>query len=140
MGFIQGWLVFKLMLWLSFCRSMEKIMSIGRGQRNNILKCFIGFFKNIIMGVDRSDYVIYGYKLFVYYFRVKGIELFDDNKYMLYIEGWKGEDYLIVYDQMSGEYVVFGYFIVYVNSQGFDFIELVVNGWLVQLEYIKVKF
>lgn len=92
------------------------------------------------MGVDRSDYMIYGYKLPVNYFKSKGIELFEGNKYMSYIEGWKGEDYSIVNDQMAGKYCVFGFSIAHANGQGFDFIELPTDGWPVNANQVKAKF
>jgi len=92
------------------------------------------------MGVDRSDYMIYGYKLPADYFESKGIELFEGDKYMPYIEGWKGEDYSIVNDQMCGKYVVFGYSIAYANSNGFDFTELPSDGWPVKPDQVKEKF
>ena len=92
------------------------------------------------MGVDRSDYMIYGYKLPENYFKSKGIEIFEDNKYMPFIEGWKGEDYSIVYDQMSGKYCVFGFRIAFADNQGFQFLGLPAEGWLTQAEQVKAKF
>jgi hypothetical protein len=91
------------------------------------------------MGVDRSDYMIYGYKLPENYPESKGIEIFEDEKFLRYIEGWKGEDYSIVHDQMRGKYVVFGYCITYASSAGFDFIELPLE-WPVKPEQVKAKF
>jgi len=91
------------------------------------------------MGVDRSDYMIYGYKLPKDYFVSKGIEIFEGNKYLPYIEGWKGENYSIVDDQMCGKYCVFGYSIAYASSNGFDFIELP-GEWPVNSEQVKAKF
>lgn len=91
------------------------------------------------MGVDRSDYMIYGYKLPKDYIETKGIEMFEGDKYLPYIEGWKGEDYSIVNDQMSGKYVVFGYSIAYANSNGFDFIELPTDC-PIKPEQVKAKF
>jgi hypothetical protein len=92
------------------------------------------------MGVDRSDYMIYGYKLPENYFESKGIEIFEGNKYMPFIEGWKGEDYSIVHDQMCGKYCVFGYSITHANNQGFKFVELPTDGWPVTAEQVKAKF
>lgn len=92
------------------------------------------------MGVDRSDYLIYGYKLPADYLKSKGIEIFEGDKYMPYIEGWKGEDYAIVHDQMAGKYCVFGYSVAYANSNGFKFVELPPDGWPVTADQIKEKF
>ena len=91
------------------------------------------------MGVDRSDYLIYGYKMPPGYLKKKGIELFEDNKYLPFIEGWKEEDYSIVHDQMCGKYCVFGYKILYANEQGFDFVQLP-PAWNVTADKVKSKF
>jgi hypothetical protein len=91
------------------------------------------------MGVDRSDYLIYGYKMPADYLESKGIELFEDSKYLPFIEGWKDEDYSIVHDQMSGKYCVFGYKILYTNEQGFDFVQLPPT-WNVNADQVKAKF
>lgn len=92
------------------------------------------------MGVDRSDYLIYGYKLPIDYFKTKGVDIWEDEKYLPLIEGWKGEDYSIVHDQMCGNYYVFGYSIARANSNGFEFLELPVDGWPVTGERVKEKF
>lgn len=92
------------------------------------------------MGVDRSDYLIYGYKMPFDYLRSKDVELFEGNKYMPYIEGWKGEEYSIVHDQMGGKYCVFGYKIIYANEQGFDFVQLPAETWPVTADQVKAKF
>jgi hypothetical protein len=92
------------------------------------------------MGVDRSDYLIYGYKMPADYLESKGVELFEDNKYLPYIEGWKDEDCAIVRDQMMGKYDVFGFSIAYANSNGFEFIELPPGGWPVTADQVKAKF
>lgn len=83
--------------------------------------------------------MIYGYKLPINYFESKGIELFEGNKYMPYIEGWKGESYSIIHDQMCDKYVVFGYRLANANGAGFDFVELP-EQWPVKPEQIKAKF
>jgi hypothetical protein len=92
------------------------------------------------MGVDRSDYLIYGYKMPANYLKSKGIEILEDDKCLRLIEGWKGETYSIIYDQMRGEYVVFGYRIAHAGSGGFDFFELPHGGWPVTAEQVKSKF
>jgi hypothetical protein len=92
------------------------------------------------MGVDRNDYLVYGFKLPINYFESKGIQIFEGDRYMPYIEGWKGEDYSIIHDQMSGKYCVFGYRVAYASSDGFEFIELPPDGWPVSADQIKQKF
>jgi hypothetical protein len=92
------------------------------------------------MGVDRSDYLIYGFKMEPNYLESKGVELFEDSKYLPFIEGWKGEDYSIVYDQMMGKYCVFGFRIAYADSEGFRFLGLPAEGWPIQAEQVKAKF
>lgn len=92
------------------------------------------------MGVDRSDYLIYGYKMPPDYLASKGVEIFEGDKYMPYIEGWKCEDYVIVHDQMAGKYCVFGYKILYANEQGFDFVQLPSAILPVKTEQIEAKF
>ncbi len=59
------------------------------------------------MGVDRTDYIIFGFKFSPKDLKQHGIDLWDD-KYLPYIEGHQGVEYIIVNDGMSGEYVVFG--------------------------------
>lgn len=79
------------------------------------------------MGVDRSDYIIYGWKLPYKVFTPDGVEidLWDDPKFLPYIEGHKGIDHTLIIDGMSGEYTAFGDWIASGNdSIGFEFIEL----------------
>lgn len=62
------------------------------------------------MGVDRTAYVIAGYKMpGKMYHRTTGekLEVYED-KFMRYVEGWEDEKFSIIYDQMSGEHTVFG--------------------------------
>jgi hypothetical protein len=61
------------------------------------------------MGVDRNDYIIYGWKL---PFELKNengekIDIYDD-KYLPYIEGRRGIEYIIIVDNTCGKYIVFG--------------------------------
>lgn len=92
------------------------------------------------MGVDRSDYLIYGYKMPADYLESKGVNIWEDNKYLPFIEGWKDEDYSIVNDQMMGKYCVFGYSVAHANSNGFEFVELPPDGWPVTADQVKAKF
>jgi len=59
------------------------------------------------MGVDRTDYIVYGFKFKPNDLKQSGIDIWAD-KYLPYVEGHKGVTDIIVYDGMSGEYVVFG--------------------------------
>jgi hypothetical protein len=60
------------------------------------------------MGVDRIDYIVYGWKL---PYKIEGkngkINIWDD-KFLPLIEGRQGEKHFICVDGMCGKYVVFG--------------------------------
>lgn len=89
------------------------------------------------MGVDRSDYVIVGYKM-PYNLKVNGeqIEWYDD-KYLRFVEGWQDEPFRLVVDGMSGEYAVFGEVLTYSteNDGGVEFTEIDVAA----IDFTKVK-
>ena len=70
------------------------------------------------MGVDRTDYIVFGFKMSPELLKSKNISI-DDDKYLPYIEGHKGEQDTIVYDYMMGKYVVFGKLI----NQSWDYEE-----------------
>ena len=55
------------------------------------------------MGLDRTDYIIYGWKLPV---KMDGFDYWDD-KYLPYIEGHPGEDYTIVLEE-ENKFLAFG--------------------------------
>ena len=59
------------------------------------------------MGVDRTDYIIYGFKMKPSDLKSNGVNI-SDEKFLPYIEGHQGVKEIIVYDYMCGEYVVFG--------------------------------
>ncbi len=81
------------------------------------------------MGIDRSDYIVYGWKLpYELYSKGVKIDLWDD-KFLPMIEGHKSEEFIIVRDGMSGKYNVFG---LKVKSCG-DLYE----GW--NFEHLDVK-
>jgi hypothetical protein len=74
------------------------------------------------MGVDRSDYIVFGWK------RPSDNARFwaDEEKYLPMIEGHQGEEFSLILDGMSGEYTVFG---IILNSggdkyEGWDFVQL----------------
>lgn len=92
------------------------------------------------MGVDRTDYIIYGYKMPYDYPTSKGVNIWDDKKFLPYIEGWKGEDYSLIQDGMGGEYCVFGLRIAHASEpDGFTFIELPAEGWPNKINEVKAK-
>jgi hypothetical protein len=73
------------------------------------------------MSIDRTDYIVYGWKLPFEMKNSKGekLDLWDD-KYLPMIEGHEGEKYVIIRDQMCGDYMVFG---IVLGSAGEN------NGW-----------
>jgi hypothetical protein len=77
-----------------------------------------------IMGVDRTDYIIVGYKMNPEELKEKGINTWDD-KYLPFIEGHPGVPYALINDGMSGEYAVFGKVIQRAEEwEGFKFQEI----------------
>lgn len=84
------------------------------------------------MGINRSDYIIYGWKLPFDIQNDKGkkIDLWDD-KFLPMIEGHKGEEYVIIRDGMMGGYTVFGLEIANDggSDEGWEFLNLsILNG------------
>ena len=80
------------------------------------------------MGVDRSDYIVYGWKL-PYDIKDKDGNVIDihDDKLLPYIEGdSKVSPYRIIADGMTGDYVVFGAIISDAcdDWEGWDFVEI----------------
>ena len=78
------------------------------------------------MGVDRSDYIIIGYKLPYTFNNVvtgKKVDWYDDI-FLPMIEGRPGVEFSIITDQMSGEYAVFGKVLVSAYEWGFNFKEI----------------
>lgn len=59
------------------------------------------------MGVERTDYIIYGFKMNPKEVEVFGVDIWD-NKFLPYIEGHQGVQDILVNDAMNGEYLVFG--------------------------------
>lgn len=59
------------------------------------------------MGVERTDYIIFGFKFDPAELKRNNIDIWDD-KYLPFTEGHKGVTDTIVYDGMNGEYIVFG--------------------------------
>jgi len=91
------------------------------------------------MGVDRTDYIVYGYKLPYKLKNKNGIIDIWDNKFLPMIEGHKGEEFIIVSDGMSGEYNVFGLKISSCDEYtGWDFVELDIEN--LNAEKVKSKY
>ena len=72
------------------------------------------------MGVYRTDYIIQGWKL---PWKIEGVDFYDD-KYLPYIEGHPGIDYILITDGMNGEYNVFGKVISKSEDHGWEFRKL----------------
>ncbi len=92
------------------------------------------------MGVDRNDYLIYGWKLPYKLKNTNGekIDLWND-KYLPYIEGHKGIKHSLIIDGMSGQYVVFGQKISSADQyEGWNFINLDLSN--LDSESVKTKF
>lgn len=75
------------------------------------------------MGVDRRDYIIYGWKLPFWYFKERGIETLE-NKFLPLTEGYKAGSSILIEDGMNGQYCVFGYLHAESGQNGFEFFEL----------------
>lgn len=73
------------------------------------------------MSIDRTDYIVYGWKLPYDMKDSKGQEIdFWDEKFIPMIEGHKGEEYSLIIDQMMGEYIVFGK-VIAEDDEGWNF-------------------
>lgn len=94
------------------------------------------------MGVDRRDYVIIGYKL-PYDVKTKTGEkligkIWEDEKYLPMIEGWQNEEFTIVADGMSGNYIAFGKEISSTDEyEGFDFVEIEIDE--ADFDMVKIR-
>jgi hypothetical protein len=92
------------------------------------------------MGVSRTDYIVYGWKL-PYELKDKNgkIDLWAD-KFLPYIEGHKGVDYTLISDGMCGDYNVFGRLLKHAGDDG--------DGWgftnldlaKIDAEEVKAKY
>jgi len=79
------------------------------------------------MGVDRSDYIIYGWKLPYKILDNEGkeIDLYDE-KFESMMCGFEGEDYALICDGMCGSYNVFGLNVQSSDEEyeGWDFVDI----------------
>lgn len=92
------------------------------------------------MSVDRKDYIVYGWKLdSIKDSDGEEIDCYDE-KYEQYSCGVEGEEFTLVEDGMSGEYIVFGKLISSKNedSCGWEFVELKFDN--LDAEKVKDKF
>lgn len=81
------------------------------------------------MGVDRTDYIVYGWKLPYKLKTSNGRKIDLWSEYQSMLEGHKDEKFSIISDGMCGDYNVFG---VVLNSggdewEGWDFVDLKFN-------------
>lgn len=83
------------------------------------------------MGVDRTDYLIYGWKLPINFVNSNGpIDIWDE-KFRPYMEGHKGIDFSLIFDGMGGKYTVFGKRIAFATDDG--------DGWgFMELDLSKI--
>lgn len=90
------------------------------------------------MSVDRSDHIIYGWKLpFKLTKNGLDIDYFEDVKYLELIEGRPGIEYSIIRDGMCCEYTVFGQRIKDADDS-WDFVELDISK--LDSEVLKSKY
>lgn len=92
------------------------------------------------MGVDRTDHIVYGYKL---PYKLKNeygeIDLLED-KFLSLIEGHQDEEFTLIVDHMSGKYAVFGLKIKSSGDtyEGWDFTHLDIKN--LDAEKVKSKY
>jgi len=77
------------------------------------------------MSVDRTDHIVYGWKL-PYDFKTPNGESIDlwDDKFLPMIEGHPGEDFTIISDGVIGKYSAFGINIASSPEQGWGFLRI----------------
>jgi hypothetical protein len=93
------------------------------------------------MGVDRTDYIVYGWKL-PYKLKTSigdNIDLWSD-KFRPMIEGKPGEKFSIISDGMCGDYNVFGIILERGGDkwEGWDFVELNIHNF--NVDDLKSKY
>lgn len=88
------------------------------------------------MGVDRTDYIMLGWKLsYEKYDR----DFYEDESLLPYIEEWEEIKYRLIIDGMSGEYIVFGYELMRGGDEwaGWEFEEI--NFDEIDIEKLKLE-
>ena len=92
------------------------------------------------MGVDRQDYIIYGWKLPYELIDNDGNEIdLHSNEIYQYITG--NNEYIMIQDGMCGEYNVFGKLIACQNNDwdGWDFMKLNIENYNANEAKAKLK-
>lgn len=93
------------------------------------------------MGIDRSDYIVYGWKLPYEILDNEGnkIDLYDE-KFESIMCGFEGEDFTLITDGMCGKYNVFGLSVQHCNDEyeGWDFVNLDIASC--DAEKVKSKY
>ena len=93
------------------------------------------------MGVDRSDYIMYGWKLPYEILDNEGneIDLWDD-KFESVMYQFPDEKFLLVSDGMCGDYNAFGLRVLYCDDdgEGWDFVNLDISSF--DSEKVKSKY
>jgi hypothetical protein len=84
------------------------------------------------MGVDRTDYLMYGWKL------PYNSEVNNNEKYLPNIEGHKNTSLRLIADGMSGEYMVWGLTIEVADEyEGWEFLEIDIDKNKLKEELMK---
>lgn len=79
------------------------------------------------MGVDRSDYIIYGWKMPYEILDAQGNEIdLWNEKFESVMCGFKEEKYALISDGITGDYNVFGLSVLKCNDEydGWDFVDI----------------
>lgn len=94
------------------------------------------------MSVERTDYIILGYKLPGTFPKDNKLNLYEDDIFIPYHEQHKGIEHIIVDDCMSGEYTAFGYLVERADEyEGFTFQVIEPRMWSSDIaEGVKQKF
>lgn len=95
------------------------------------------------MGIDRCDYLIYGWKLPDKMSDSNGNAIdFWDDKYLPMIEGHQGEVYSIILDGMHGDYMIFGIVVQKAKEiyEGWDFVKIDFHKYNAQRHEIIEKY
>ena len=84
------------------------------------------------MGVNRTDYIVYGWKLPIELVNRNGVELdfWEDENFLPYVEGSTDSKYRIIVDGMCGDYNVFGLILKEGGDEhvGWDFEDLNIDN------------
>lgn len=93
------------------------------------------------MGVSITAYVIAGYSMpgkLIHQTTGERLNVYEDE-FLRYVEGWKDEKFSIIYDQMCGEYTVFGIILARFGDHGdTEFEEIDLES--ISFEEIKAKY